>query len=123
MPIYEYKCDKCGVVEVMQRITEAPLKKCPNCKSKVERMISPSSFVLKGSGWYQSDYGRKNDKVDKAAESSANGSSTESKSGESKSGETKSSSSSDSSDSKSTGSSADKPSSKKADKPATKSAD
>ena len=59
MPIYEYKCAKCGVVEVMQGIKEAPLKKCPNCKSKVERMISASSFVLKGTGWYATDYGKK----------------------------------------------------------------
>ncbi|HKF28555.1 MAG TPA: FmdB family zinc ribbon protein [Candidatus Binataceae bacterium] len=59
MPIYEYKCNKCGVVEVMQRITEAPLKKCPNCKSKVERMVSRSSFVLKGTGWYATDYANK----------------------------------------------------------------
>jgi putative FmdB family regulatory protein len=59
MPIYEYKCAKCGVVEVTQRITESPLKKCPNCKSKVERLISHSSFVLKGSGWYATDYANK----------------------------------------------------------------
>lgn len=59
MPIYEYKCPKCGVVEVMQRITEPALKKCPNCKSKVERQISLNSFVLKGTGWYASDYGKK----------------------------------------------------------------
>src|SRR5262245_44264282 len=59
MPIYEYKCNKCGVVEVMQRITEAQLKKCPNCKSKVERMVSRSSFVLKGTGWYATDYANK----------------------------------------------------------------
>ena len=59
MPIYEYKCNKCGVVEVMQRITEAPIRKCPNCKSKVERMVSRSSFVLKGTGWYATDYANK----------------------------------------------------------------
>jgi putative FmdB family regulatory protein len=59
MPIYEYKCPKCGVVEAMQGIKEKPLKKCPNCKSKVERMISSSSFVLKGSGWYATDYAKK----------------------------------------------------------------
>jgi len=59
MPIYEYKCPKCGVVEVMRGIKEAPLKKCPTCKSKVERMISSSSFVLKGSGWYATDYAKK----------------------------------------------------------------
>ena len=64
MPIYEYKCAKCGVVEVMQGIKEAPLKKCPNCKSKVERMISSSSFVLKGSGWYATDYAKKSPPLD-----------------------------------------------------------
>src|ERR1700732_126810 len=70
MPIYEYKCPKCGVVEVMQGIKEASLKKCPNCKSKVERMISSSSFVLKGSGWYATDYAKKS--TPPAESSSAN---------------------------------------------------
>jgi putative FmdB family regulatory protein len=59
MPIYEYNCEKCGVVEVLQRITEAPLKRCPKCKRPVERLVSRSSFILKGSGWYATDYGRK----------------------------------------------------------------
>jgi putative FmdB family regulatory protein len=59
MPIYEYKCPKCGVVEVMQGIKEAPLKKCPNCKRKVERLMSSTSFVLKGTGWYATDYAKK----------------------------------------------------------------
>ncbi len=59
MPIYEYKCNKCGVFEVMQKITEAPLKKCPTCKGKTERLISNTSFVLKGSGWYATDYAKK----------------------------------------------------------------
>ncbi len=75
MPIYEYKCDKCGVVEVMQRITESPLKKCPNCKSKVERIISHTSFVLKGSGWYATDYASKS-KSDSSSDSSATNSSS-----------------------------------------------
>lgn len=58
MPIYEYQCAKCGVFEVTQRITENPLKKCPTCKGKVERIISATSFVLKGSGWYATDYAK-----------------------------------------------------------------
>ena len=58
MPIYEYRCDNCGVFEVTQRITENALKKCPACKGKVERIISNTSFVLKGSGWYVTDYAR-----------------------------------------------------------------
>jgi len=59
MPIYEYKCNKCGVFEAMRGIKEAPLKKCPTCKSKVERQISRGSFILKGSGWYATDYAKK----------------------------------------------------------------
>jgi putative FmdB family regulatory protein len=59
MPIYEYTCKKCGEFEVMQRITEPSLRKCPTCKGKVERLLSRSSFVLKGSGWYATDYARK----------------------------------------------------------------
>jgi putative FmdB family regulatory protein len=58
MPIYEYQCAKCGVFEAIQRITENPLKKCPTCKGKVERLISATSFVLKGSGWYATDYAK-----------------------------------------------------------------
>jgi putative FmdB family regulatory protein len=59
MPVYEYKCKKCGVFEATQRITEAPLKKCPTCRGKVERLVSHSSFILKGSGWYATDYAHK----------------------------------------------------------------
>ena len=59
MPIYEYKCPKCGEFEVTQRITEDALKKCPTCKSKVERLLSRTSFILKGTGWYATDYASK----------------------------------------------------------------
>jgi putative FmdB family regulatory protein len=59
MPIYEYKCPKCGEFEVTQRITENALKKCPTCKSKVERQLSRTSFILKGTGWYVTDYAKK----------------------------------------------------------------
>ena len=70
MPIYEYKCDKCGVFEVTQRITEDPLRRCPTCKSKVERILSASSFILKGSGWYATDYGRKGSGISSSSSSS-----------------------------------------------------
>jgi len=56
MPIYEYRCENCGVFEVTRRITEPALKRCPTCKGKVERLMSATSFVLKGSGWYATDY-------------------------------------------------------------------
>ena len=59
MPIYEYRCAKCGEFDVMQRITEKPLRKCPNCKGKVEKLVSNTSFHLKGSGWYVTDYAGK----------------------------------------------------------------
>ena len=59
MPIYEYQCKKCGEFELMQRITDAPLTRCPTCRGKVTKLISNTSFQLKGSGWYVTDYGRK----------------------------------------------------------------
>ena len=68
MPIYEYRCEHCGVFEEMQRITDPPLARCPTCKRKVRRLISATSFQLKGSGWYVTDYARKGsvaEKVDK----------------------------------------------------------
>jgi putative FmdB family regulatory protein len=58
MPIYEYECGKCGVFEHSQRITERALVKCPTCRRKVRRLISNTSFQLKGSGWYVTDYAR-----------------------------------------------------------------
>lgn len=62
MPIYEYKCQRCGVVEATQKITDAPLKRCPNCHSKVKKLVSLNTFHLKGSGWYATDYAKKTGK-------------------------------------------------------------
>lgn len=57
MPIYEYACEKCEKqMEVIQKITEAPLTVCPECKGRLKKMISNTSFVLKGTGWYVTDY-------------------------------------------------------------------
>jgi putative FmdB family regulatory protein len=63
MPIYEYECDKCGVTfEAMQGISAKPLKTCNGLgcddkdNGKVRRIVSASGFILKGSGWYASDY-------------------------------------------------------------------
>ena len=60
MPIYEYSCKSCGHEwEEMQKITDAPLTRCPGCGGrKAHRLISRSNFVLKGTGWYVTDYGR-----------------------------------------------------------------
>ncbi|MBM3789431.1 MAG: zinc ribbon domain-containing protein [Acidobacteria bacterium] len=60
MPIYEYRCARCSeVFEAFQKITDKPLTKCKFCNGKVDQLISHSSFQLKGSGWYLSDYARK----------------------------------------------------------------
>jgi putative FmdB family regulatory protein len=60
VPIYEYQCTKCGeIFEAFQKITDEPLSHCKFCQSKVEKLISHSTFQLKGSGWYLTDYARK----------------------------------------------------------------
>ena len=62
--------------ETTQRITEKPLKRCPTCNGAVHRIISHTSFVLKGSGWYATDYARSNsDKSDGAIDNSSSDSS------------------------------------------------
>jgi putative FmdB family regulatory protein len=60
VPIYEYQCTKCGeVFEVFQKITDEPISRCRFCHAKVEKLISQSSFQLKGGGWYLTDYARR----------------------------------------------------------------
>lgn len=60
MPIYEYECDGCQTVhEVVQKMSDAPLETCPTCGGKVKKLISLSSFHLKGTGWYNTDYKKK----------------------------------------------------------------
>lgn len=57
MPIYEYKCNKCGKqFEAFQGISDPELKSCNFCKGKVQKLMSLSSFSLKGTGWYATDY-------------------------------------------------------------------
>ena len=56
MPVYDYKCEKCGVFEIEQRISEKPLSKCPKCRGKVKRLISAPGIVFKGSGFHVTDY-------------------------------------------------------------------
>jgi putative FmdB family regulatory protein len=57
MPIYEYACDDCGKhCEVIQKYTDEPLHTCPECGGRMHKLISQTSFVLKGNGWYVTDY-------------------------------------------------------------------
>ncbi len=114
MPIYEYACEKCkSEFEVEQRITDDPVKSCPKCRSrKVKRLISRTSFVLKGSGWYSDLYSSASAKPkSESGSESAKESSSDSKS----KSDTKSDAKSDTkSDSKSDSKSKNKKSSKAA---------
>ena len=57
MPIYEYECSKCGRIdEVIQKFSDKPLMTCKHCSGKLHKLISQSSFHLKGTGWYVTDY-------------------------------------------------------------------
>jgi putative FmdB family regulatory protein len=72
MPIYEYLCEKCErEFEAEQRITADPLKTCPHCRSRrVKRLISQTSFVLKGGGWYSDLYSSSSAKPDSSESTS-----------------------------------------------------
>jgi len=59
MPLYEYKCHECGeTFEIIQKFSDSPLSAHEGCGGEVERLISPSAFQFKGSGWYVTDYAR-----------------------------------------------------------------
>jgi putative FmdB family regulatory protein len=59
MPLYEYKCQSCGrVFEVIQKFSDQPLKVHADCGGALERLLSPSVFQFKGTGWYVTDYAR-----------------------------------------------------------------
>jgi putative FmdB family regulatory protein len=60
MPIYEYQCINCSkTIEVSQKISAPPLTECEHCTGKLKKIISQSSFQLKGTGWYTTDYAKK----------------------------------------------------------------
>jgi putative FmdB family regulatory protein len=76
MPIYEYLCEKCErEFEVEQRITADPLKTCPHCRSRrIKKLISQTSFVLKGGGWYSDLYSSSSPKPESSETTSADSS-------------------------------------------------
>jgi putative FmdB family regulatory protein len=102
MPIYEYRCEKGHNFEVMQRMTDDPLASCSTCGAPVQRVFHPVAVHFKGSGFYNTDYGKKKtgassesgSKSDSKPASSSDSKSSDSKSSESKPSESKSSSSS-----------------------------
>jgi len=60
MPLYEYECDSCGHrFEVIQKFSDAPIDKCPKCGSTVRKLMSSPAIQFKGSGWYITDYAKK----------------------------------------------------------------
>ena len=60
MPLYEYKCKKCGHrFEKIQKFSDKPIKKCPECGGAVEQVVSAPAVQFKGSGWYVTDYAKK----------------------------------------------------------------
>ena len=76
MPIYEYRCQGCGAeLEKLQKISDPPLSECPECgRETLQKLVSASSFRLKGGGWYESDFktgNKKNGVGDASAEKGA----------------------------------------------------
>ena len=84
MPIYEYQCQNCGhEFEKIQKFSDRPIRRCPECGGRTEKLISRSAFVLKGGGWYADGYaGGK--KAKKKTDSSSGGSSSTGKTSSSK---------------------------------------
>jgi putative FmdB family regulatory protein len=65
MPIYEYECAKCGKrIEVIQKMSDKPLKKHESCGGSLTKLISAAGFQFKGTGWYVTDYARKDSKAE-----------------------------------------------------------
>jgi putative FmdB family regulatory protein len=70
LPLYEYRCRKCGAqIERIRRFSDAPLETCESCGGELERLISSSAIQFKGSGWYVTDYSRKSSAPASAAPS------------------------------------------------------
>ncbi|HXX58550.1 MAG TPA: FmdB family zinc ribbon protein [Thermodesulfovibrionales bacterium] len=86
MPIYEYTCLSCKRGhEIMQKYDDAPLTICPDCGGDMKKLISNTSFVLKGKGWYKTDYASDNGKKPKETEKKTETPSSSEKKNESKS--------------------------------------
>jgi putative FmdB family regulatory protein len=105
MPIYEYKCENGHVFEVMQRMTDDPVTKCEVCGAPVQRVFHPVAVHFKGSGFYNTDYGKKKTgprtSDGSSSDSSSSSSDSSSSSSDSKSSDSKSASSTSSSSSSS----------------------
>ncbi len=102
MPLYENKCQSCGeVFEIIQKFSDAPLTVHDKCGGQVERLISTSALMFKGSGWYVNDYGKGNSKEPKPKSTDSNSESKPAAKDASSSSSSDSSSNTESSSSKS----------------------
>ncbi|HTB87888.1 MAG TPA: zinc ribbon domain-containing protein [Steroidobacteraceae bacterium] len=127
MPFYEYQCKSCGhELEAMQKVSDAPLKKCPHCgKSQLTRLMSAPVFRLKGGGWYETDF--KGDKdnqrnlADRPEDAPKDAKDTETKAKDEKGKDGKDAKSGESKADASSAKESPKPTDKPADKPADKS--
>ena len=89
MPIYEYRCKSCGtLIEVIQKFDDKPLRKCRECAGRLEKLISRTSFQLKGGGWFAQGYGSGGGSKSKATDTAkASKPESKSKSSEKKAGD------------------------------------
>ena len=62
MPLYEYQCPKCGRFELIRKFSDETVTKCPTCGSDVQKLLSAPAIQFKGTGWYITDYARKDGK-------------------------------------------------------------
>lgn len=81
MPIYEYECLACGRQhEIFVKVNDQPLTKCPDCGGEIKKLVSNTSFVLKGTGWYKTDYAAPKDGKPKKSDKTGEGPTKEKKS-------------------------------------------
>jgi len=107
MPIYEYRCENGHTFEVRQRMTDDPVASCQTCDAPVRRVFHPVAVHFKGSGFYNTDYGKAKRGAASSESSSSDGKSSDGKSSDGKSSDGKSSSSESKSESKSSSASSD----------------
>jgi putative FmdB family regulatory protein len=97
MPIYEYRCERGHTFEVMQRMTDDPLASCSTCGAPVQRVFHPVAVHFKGSGFYNTDYGKNKKAAEAGAKSDSGGDSSKSSDSSGSSSKSESTSSSKSS--------------------------
>ena len=82
MPLYEYRCDACGhTFEVIQKFSDVPIAVCPACGGAVQKLMSSPAIHFKGSGWYVTDYAKKDSGRPGSSSKSSNGASSSGESG------------------------------------------